>query len=99
MNFLKVSTSAQNVLYNLRVFIPCKLFLFDLGEVNLHIVMSYMTSNISSSIVLESFVIGTRQTHFLYKVCKFYSLKQNRNLYLANEGGGYKSNLKAPQQF
>ena len=68
MNFLKVTTSVQNVTYNFRVFIPCKLFLLDFGEVNLHIVMSYMTSNISSSIVLESFVLSTRQTPFLYMV-------------------------------
>ena len=54
MNFLKVTTSVENVSYSFRVFIPCKLFLLDLGEVNLHIVMSYMTSNISSSIVVES---------------------------------------------
>ena len=78
MNFLKVTTSVQNVSYHFRVFIPCKLFLLDLGEVNLHIVMSYMTSNISSSIVLESFVIGTRQTHCLYGMAFVYIKMNNK---------------------
>ena len=79
MNFLKVTTSVQNVSYNFRVFIPCKLFLLDLGEVNLHIVMSYMTSNISSSIVLESLLLVLDKTPFLYGMAFVY-IKMNNNV-------------------
>ena len=78
MNFLKVTTSVQNVSDIFRMFIPRKLFLLDLGEVNLHIVMSYMTSNISSSIVFTIFVIGTRETHFLYSMAFVYIKTNNK---------------------
>ena len=40
--------------------------MLDLDEVNLHIFMSYMTSNIPSSIVLESLLSVLERPLFLY---------------------------------